>query len=111
MMTSLAWYAPRSYRSLVLFLAHRPGHVGRDKTTQKVLDDFCWPGLHREVKQLCRACPDCQKADKKAPFPAPLYPLPIIDVPFQQIGMDMVGPLPITAAGNCFILMIVDYAA
>ena len=74
---------PQSYRSLVLSLAHRPGHLGRDKTTQKVLDDFCWPGLHSEAKQLCRACADCQRADKKAPIPAPLHPLPITDVPFQ----------------------------
>ena len=95
---------------LVLSLAHRPGHLGRDKTTRKELDDFCWPGLHREVKQVCRVCPDCQKADNKAPFPATLCPLSIINVPFQQIGMDMVGPLPTTAAGNHFILMIIDYA-
>ena len=65
---------------LVLSLAHRPGHLGRDKTTRKELDDFCWPGLHREVKQVCRVCPDCQKADNKAPFPTTLCPLSIINV-------------------------------
>ena len=101
---------PQSYRSLVLSLAHRPGHLGRGKTTQKVLANFCWPGLHSEVKQLSRACVDCQIADKKAPLPAPLHPLPIIDVPFQRIGMDMVGPFLTTAAGNRFILVVVDYA-
>ena len=62
------------------------------------------------MKQLCAACPDCQKSDKEEPFPAPLCPLPIIYVPFQQIGMNMVGPLPKAATGNLFILMIVDYA-
>ena len=95
---------------LVLSLAHRPSHLGRDKTTQKVLDDFYLPVLHREEKQISRACLDCQKADKKATFPATLYPLPIIDIPFQQIGMDMIWLLPTTAAGNHFILLIVDYA-
>ena len=101
---------PQSYRSLVLSHAHRPGHLGRDKTTQKVLDDFCSPGLHSEVKQLCRACADCQRADKKAPLLAPLHPLPIIDVTFHRIGMDLVGHLLTTAAGNRFILVVVDYA-
>ena len=39
----------------------------------------------------------------------PLYPLPIIDVSFQWIGRDMVGPLLTTASGNGFILEVVDY--
>ena len=46
----------------------------------------------------------------RCPLPAPLHPLPIIDVPFQRAGMDMIGPLLTTAAGNRFILVVVDYA-
>ena len=40
----------------------------------------------------------------------PLRPLPVIDTPYNRIGMDMVGPLPRTKAGNKHILVIVDYA-
>ena len=29
-----------SYRSLVLSLAHRPGHLGRDRTVRRVMDEF-----------------------------------------------------------------------
>ena len=101
---------PVPYRSLVLSLAHKPGHLGRDRTLQRVQDEFCWPGLFNEVKQLCKVCLDCQLADKRSPSPALLRPLPVIHTPFQQIGMDMVGPLPTTAAGNRFILVIVDCA-
>ena len=35
---------PASFRSMVLSLAHRPGHLGRDRTTQRILDDYFWPG-------------------------------------------------------------------
>ena len=101
---------PVPYRSLVLSLAHRPGHPGRDRTLQRVQDEFCWPGIFNEVKQLCKACLNCQLADKLSPYLAPLRPLLVIHTPFQQIGMDMVEPLPTTAAGNLFILVIVDYA-
>ncbi len=42
--------------------------------------------------------------------PSPLIPLPIIEVPFERIGMDLVGPLPKSARGHEHILVIVDYA-
>lgn len=40
----------------------------------------------------------------------PLIPLPIIGVPFESIGMDLVGPLPKSPRGHEYILVIVDYA-
>lgn len=40
---------PRKCRSMVLSLAHRPGHLSRDKTIQSIIDEFFWPGLNSEV--------------------------------------------------------------
>jgi len=42
------------------------------------------------------------------PKPAPLFPLPLISEPFEKVAIDIVGPLPTTAAGNCFILTVID---
>ena len=36
--------------------------------------------------------------------------MPLIDQPFQQMAMDVVGPLPRTRSGNKYILTICDYA-
>ena len=36
--------------------------------------------------------------------------LPIIDIPFKRIAMDIVGPLPRSKAGNRYVLVICDYA-
>lgn len=47
---------------------------------------------------------------RKQHVPAPLVPLPIIDVPFSCIAMDIVGPLPHSRMGNKYILVICDYA-
>lgn len=44
------------------------------------------------------------------PPPSPLIPLPIIEVPFECIGMDLVGPLPKSARGHEYILVILNYA-
>ena len=36
--------------------------------------------------------------------------MPLIVRPFQQIAMDLIGPLPRTECGNRFVLTICDYA-
>ncbi len=68
------------------------------------------PGMEAEVKRFCQACPTCQRTSPRKPPLSPLIPLPIIEVPFERIGMDLVGPLPKSARGHEHILVIVDYA-
>ncbi len=75
-----------------LALAHpMAGHLGMENTIQRIRDRFHWPGLDAEVKRFCRSCPTCQQTSPRRPPPSPLIPLPIIDVPFERIGMDLVG--------------------
>ena len=97
----------------VLELAHSiplAGHLGVAKTTHRLLHRFLWPSLHADVKRFCNECHECQKTSTRRPLRAPLVPLPLIDEPFHRFGMDLVGPLPRTAAGNKFVLVICDYA-
>ncbi|XP_058638128.1 uncharacterized protein LOC131544123 [Onychostoma macrolepis] len=104
---------PRSKTEAVLHLAHAhplAGHLGAGNTIQRIRDRFHWPGLEAEVRRYCQACPECQKTSPYHPPPSPLIPLPIIEVPFERIGMDLVGPLPKSARGHEHILVIVDYA-
>ncbi len=39
-----------------------------------------------------------------------LLVLPLMQVPFERIGMDLVGPLDRYAGGHRFALVLVDYA-
>lgn len=41
---------------------------------------------------------------------SPLIPMPITDVPFEQVGMSLAGPLPKSTWGHEYILVLVDYA-
>jgi len=52
----------------------------------------------------------CQCTSPQKPPPSPFIPLPIIEVPFERIGMDLVGPLQKSARGHEHILVIMDYA-
>lgn len=46
----------------------------------------------------------------RSPSRAPLQPLPVVGTPFERLGMDIVGPVEKSRAGNRFMLVITDYA-
>jgi hypothetical protein len=70
------------------------GHFGGDTTVHKVLRvGYYWPTLFRDAHTLCRKCIICQKASgrlQKLAFP--LQPV-TVDSPFQQWGLDIIGPI------------------
>ncbi|XP_078000635.1 uncharacterized protein LOC144453240 [Glandiceps talaboti] len=105
---------PKSCRLAILQLAHDiplAGHLGTEKTKDRVLQNFNWPGIFSDIGQYCKSCPDCQKtARSRFANRAPLIPLPTIDIPFKRIGCDILGPLPRAKAGNRYLLVICDYA-
>ena len=84
--------------------------MGKDRTAARVLRRFYWPTLFRDVAAYCKSCPSCQKMSRMSRPKAPLVPMPIIGEPFNQIAMDIVGPLPKSKRGNRYLLVVVDYA-
>ncbi|XP_036417924.1 uncharacterized protein LOC118801669 [Colossoma macropomum] len=86
------------------------GHLGQEKTLNRLMDRFYWPGIHVDVRRWCASCRECQLVNLAAIPKAPLHPLPLIEVPFKRIGMDLVGPLDRSARGYRFVLVLVDYA-
>ena len=90
---------PEVYRSKLLWLAHEDhlaGHFGVNKTLKRLAKHFYWPKMKEEIKRYVRSCNTCQivgKPNQKIPK-APLYPIPMVSEPFQEIIIDVVGPLP-----------------
>ncbi|BHF62433.1 hypothetical protein SprV_0200541500 [Sparganum proliferum] len=101
---------PGSLVLSVLDDLHRElGHVGHVKTEAAVRQRFWWPRLREQVSIFCNTCPTC--ATFKGPNPrrrAPLQPM-ATGFPFERVGIDVIGPLPITLTGNRYILVMVDY--
>ena len=62
---SLQLVVPSSLTHSVMNLAHESrkvvNHRGRKETISKVLDEFYWPSVCREVTQFCRSCAICQR--------------------------------------------------
>ena len=103
---------PPKLRSQVLKEIHEGamgGHLGEEKTLQKLKDRFYWPGHWKSVQEWCHTCPVCSQ--RKTPTPKNLAPLQSVAVssPMQMVAIDILGPLPVTLAGNKYILVAADY--
>ncbi len=82
----------------------------REMLFQRLMARFFWPGIHEHVRWWCAACRECQLVNPPAISKAPLRPLPLVEVPFERIHMDLIGPLERSACGHHFALVLVDYA-
>jgi len=106
---------PEQLRKAVLGLAHdsvMSGHQGVHKTTDRLMSNFWWPGVRGDVTRYCQSCDVCQRTIPRGRISkAPLQKMPIIGVPFQRIGVDLVGPIiPAASSGKRYILTVMDYA-
>ena len=106
---------PESLRKYVMSIAHDTitgGHLGIRKTKEKSTSNFYWPGIDVDVARYCHSCDVCQKTVSKGIVPkVPLQSVPVVDVPFKRVAVDLIGPIdPPSEAEHRYILMLVDYA-
>lgn len=60
--------------------------------------------MERAAEKYCKACHGCQTVARPDP-PEPLRTTPLPDGPWQDVAIDLLGPLP----SNHSILVVVDY--
>nr|XP_018672786.1 uncharacterized protein zf(cchc)-26 isoform X2 [Ciona intestinalis] len=106
---------PSNLRNKIIGIAHdsiMAGHMGVKKTLDRILSNFYWPGIRSDVTRFCRSCDVCQKTISKGKVAkAPLQKMPLIDVPFERVAVDLVGPIqPPSEKGHRYLLTMVDYA-
>lgn len=104
---------PESMITYVMEQAHdapSSGHFGIKRTTETLRSRFYWQTLDRDVKQYVKTCNKCQmkKADNR-PKEGLMVPMPIPSHPFEIIGIDLLGPLPMSTSKKNHILVITDY--
>lgn len=103
--------APEELRKEILELCHAhwsAGHFGRYKTHRKVLERFWWPSLYSKVRDFiahCSVCIEIKPQNRKRGHMG-LHKFPT--TPLELISIDFLVDLPLTARGNCHILVIND---
>lgn len=85
------------------------GHLGRDKTYERLARYFYWPRMHQEVAEYCNTCQTCQavKPSNKNKIGL-LQPLPAPSRPWESISLDLITDLPETKRGNTACVTFVD---
>uniref|UniRef100_A0A0G4ICB7 Integrase catalytic domain-containing protein n=1 Tax=Chromera velia CCMP2878 TaxID=1169474 RepID=A0A0G4ICB7_9ALVE len=81
------------------------GHAATKKLTARLLTEFWWPGLCKDVRSWVYKCRPCQKRRVQAPQRNP-QTVPVPTRPFQKVGIDVKGPLPTSRRGNQFIFIL-----
>ncbi len=103
---------PSCAKKVVLSLSHSgnfAGHLAFQKSLDRVVSQFFWPGIGADVKRFCRSCDICQRTIPKGRVTkVPLGTMPLIDIPFSRVIIDLVGPIfPTSGRGHRYILTAV----
>ena len=102
---------PKSLRSRLLHLAHHAlpaGHPGQNRMYYTLRRWYYWPHMASDVMHEVRSCGPCAKnrlrlrkhLNRLKLFPATR--------PLEDVAIDILGPLPKTAGGKEYILLITD---
>jgi len=84
------------------------GHLGFEKTKQKVKHNFYWFNMNSTIKLWTETCHECimnKRPNRNPRAPMGTY---IVGAPLDRICTDFLGRLPITERGNEVILLITD---
>ncbi|XP_072144216.1 uncharacterized protein conv [Dermacentor andersoni] len=104
---------PSALRPEILHALHddpTAGHLGFSRTLSRIQERYYWPRLTADVARYVKTCRDCQRRKTPPTRPAGLLqPIEPPRRPFQQIGMDLLGPLPMSTSGNKWIVVATDY--
>ena len=86
-------------------------HLGRDKTTQRILEFYHWPNAKVWITQYIQGCVVCQQ-NKNITYHTrvPLFRIMTLEnaKPFKQVAMDLITDLP-PSQGYDTVLTIVDH--
>ena len=85
------------------------GHLGEEKTINRIRERLYWPGFSQHERDWCRSCYAC--AARKTPTPHGHAKLQSIvpGYPLQIVAVDIMGPLPETPSHNRYVLVATDY--
>ena len=95
---------PSALQKKVLDIAHQ-GHQGIVRTKLYLRDHVWWPKINQDTEDLIKKCHSCQIVIPKHHKAEPLNPTPLPEEPWQQLGIDLKGPLP----DQHTLLVILDY--
>jgi hypothetical protein len=89
----------RSIYEIIISEAHSLlAHLGANKTVNYLKDHVWWKDMVSDTKSYCETCATCKRSKPSNQKPYGLLnPLNIPSEPWESIGVDFVGPLPLSS--------------
>jgi Integrase zinc binding domain len=103
------FHGGRRMIEIIIDHAHQTvGHYSQLKTSNYIRKAYWWPSMATDIELFCTSCARCQMNKTSTQRPKGLlHSLPILDRPWQSIGIDFIGPLP--KSNDCdYIMVIID---
>jgi transposase InsO family protein len=103
---------PKSMQQKILQWAHdhpTAGHSGQQKTLFRLTTRVFWESMRKDIYKYVNTCEECQKFKyNNSPTSSPMQ-IHSVKEPWHTIGIDIMGPFPVTNRNKRFLLVIVDY--
>ena len=85
------------------------GHLGINRTIERIRNKLYWPGIKADVKRWSVKCLRCEaRKPKSGPKRYPMGQI-AAGAPFERVAMDILEPGEISQNGNRYIIVISDY--
>lgn len=103
---------PQAIRTELIEMMHAgllAGHLGYKKTLSRLTQKYHWYHVKEDVYTWVQKCLTCGANCKASHKPkAPLGDLRV-GAPMDRLGIDLLGPFPVTPRGNKLIMVVQDY--
>jgi len=102
---------PRESRGEVMRENHDPphaGHLGVEKTYQRIAVRYYWPRMFKDVANYVRRCDTCQRTKVEQDVPVGLMGRRAIEAPWVVVAADVMGPFPPSKTGHAYLLVLQD---
>ena len=102
---------PKSLIRRAVLLCHENfefGHLGVARTLANVRTHFYFDNISTVATEIIKSCDNCQRYNKLPPQATPVRTSPLPHRPWEEVSMDILGPLPCTERGNRYIITMID---
>ena len=87
-------YVPEKFRQAVFQSLHSLSQHSIRATQRLITSRFVWPHINKDIQKWTKSCIHCQKSKIQRHTATPFGNFPIPDNRFDNIHIDIVGPLP-----------------
>ena len=100
-------YVPACMRRKIFEQIHNVSHPGARSSLKQVRARFIWPRINSDIKLWTKCCSACQRAKITRHNVSAVSAIPTEGGKFDQLHVDLVGPLPYNK-GYTYLLTMID---